>query len=141
MTPATDERGLHDEQGAATDDAARPARASARVLFFGAARDAAGTDEVALDFDAPATAGTLFERLLDTYPALRRFGPSLLFAVNQDYARDPETEVRDGDELAVFPPVSGGGEAEPAAGALDFFELTTEPIDVGRVARRVGPAR
>ncbi|HEU4596675.1 MAG TPA: molybdenum cofactor biosynthesis protein MoaE [Pyrinomonadaceae bacterium] len=140
MTAPADERVLHDEGGGTTHDATR--RASARVLFFGAARDAAGTDEAVLDFDAPATARTILERVLDTYPALRRFGPSLLFAVNQEYARDPEAEVRDGDELALFPPVSGGGEeAEPTGGAHDFFELTTDPIDVGAVARRVVPAR
>jgi len=48
--------------------------------------------------------------------------------VNQEYAT-PETELKENDELAVFPPVSGGSQ--------DFFELTTEPIDVGAVARRV----
>ncbi len=135
MTATPDKRDLLD------GDEARRA-ATARVLFFGAARDAAGTDEADLDFDAPATARAVFARVLDTYPSLRRFGPSLLFAVNQEYARDLDMEVRDGDELAVFPPVSGGGEEEePSGGAHDFFELTTDPIDVGEIARRVVPAR
>ncbi len=140
-----DSRDRHDDDDEPrdNDDALRdePHTATARVLFFGAAREAAGTDEASLSFDAPADARAVFARVLDTYPALRRFGPSLLFAVNQEYARDLDAEVRDGDELAVFPPVSGGGEEEPADGAHDFFELTTEPIDVGAVARRVVPPR
>jgi molybdopterin synthase catalytic subunit len=113
---------------------------------------------------------------------LRRFGRSLLFAVNQEYAPS-DREVRDGDELALFPPVSGGSEPDtetrrhedteieetadantetsglgtagiagspsrqPARGAIlpaladsrDFFELTTQPVDVGSIARRVVP--
>jgi molybdopterin synthase catalytic subunit len=116
---------------------------SVRVLFFGAAREAA-SDEVSLTFAHGTTAREAFERLLDEYPDLRRFRASLLVAVNQEYARELEVELRDGDELAVFPPVSGGSEvanAEAASGAQDFFELTTEPIDVGAVARRVVPRR
>ncbi len=140
-----DPRERHDDTAAprGDDDETRdgPHTATARVLFFGAARDAAGTDEASLSFDAPADARTVFARVLDTYPSLRRFGPSLLFAVNQEYARDLDSEVRDGDELAVFPPVSGGGEKDSAGGAHDFFELTAEPIDVGAVARRVVPPR
>ena len=112
-----------------------------RILFFGAARDVVGRDEVEFSLSAPATTASAFEEVMTSYPELlRRFGRSLLFAVNQEYAR-PEVEVRAGDELAVFPPVSGGSE-EAADGAAkersyDFFELTTEPIDVGAVARRV----
>jgi molybdopterin converting factor subunit 1 len=137
---------------------------SVHVLFFGAARDAAGTDEVDLELNPPHHSASAFEQLLTAYPALRRFGKSLLFAVNQEYAR-PDKEIVDGDELAVFPPVSGGAENELAtesqsheeeknenndaanAGSSDvssalvttrdFFELTTDPIDVGGVARRV----
>jgi molybdopterin converting factor subunit 1 len=113
-----------------------------RVLFFGAAREAAG-EEAVLRVPRGATAGEAFERVLEEYPALRRFRDALLVAVNQEYARDLSVELKEGDELAVFPPVSGGGEEEPASadGALDFFELTTEPIDVGAVARRVVPLR
>src|ERR687886_1908325 len=95
-----------------------------RVLFFGAAREAAA-DEATLSLRARTTAREAFERLLEEYPQLRRFGPSLLVAVNQEYARDLEVELNDGDELALFPPVSGGSEPHLQDGpeAQDFFEL------------------
>ena len=113
-----------------------------RVLFFGAAREAA-CDEALLQVSRGETAGDLFERLLEEYPALGRFRQSLLVAVNQEYARDLSVALEDGDEVAVFPPVSGGAAEEPApaAGSRDFFELTAGPIDVGEVARRVVPRR
>jgi molybdopterin converting factor subunit 1 len=78
-----------------------------RVLFFGAARDATGTGELQLALKSPATARVAYEELLTTFPDLRRFGRSLLLAVNHEYAPG-DVEVRDGDELALFPPVSGG---------------------------------
>ena len=119
-----------------TDEAGSESRSlGVRVLFFGAARELAA-DELTLALPQGATARAAFEQLLDEYPALRRFRSSLLVAVNQEYARDLEVVLKDGDELALFPPVSGG-----ADGAEDFFELTTEPIDVGAVARRVVPSR
>lgn len=113
-----------------------------RVLFFGAAREAA-TDETTLKLGARrTTARELFESLLEEYPELRRFGRSLLVAVNQEYAHTLDAEVRDGDEVAIFPPVSGGATSEPARGETgDFFEVTTGTIDVGEVARRVVPRR
>ncbi len=120
------------------------ARVCVRVLFFGAAREAVAADELALDLDAPVTAREVFEKLLSDYPELRRFGRSLLVAVNQEYAGELDAEIKDGDELAIFPPVSGGADdaaKQEADDAHDFFELTTEPIDVGKVARRVVPRR
>jgi MoaE-MoaD fusion protein len=101
-----------------------------RVLFFGAARDVVDQNPLplALAVDGPRTVATAFQQLVEKYSALERFGRSLLFAVNQEYATQ-DTDLKDGDELAIFPPVSGGDH--------DFFELTTGPIDVGSVARRV----
>jgi len=99
-----------------------------RVLFFGAARDVVDQNPLELSLAAPATVSTAFQSLVAKFSELERFGRSLLFAVNQEYAT-PDTMLKENDELAVFPPVSGGSH--------DFFELTTEPIDVGAVARRV----
>jgi len=101
---------------------------SIRVLFFGAARDAVASNPLEMSLAAPATVRNAFGALVERFGDLERFGNSLLFAVNQEYAT-PETLLKENDELAVFPPVSGGSH--------DFFELTTEPIDVGQVARRV----
>ncbi len=99
-----------------------------QVLFFGAARDAVGANQMELALEAPATVSSAFQSLKERFEKLERFGRSLLFAVNQEYAT-PDTQLQENDELAVFPPVSGGSH--------DFFELTTEAINVGEVARRV----
>ena len=96
-----------------------------------------GHEQVNLTLDSPATTESARSEILSAYPTLERFGKSLLFAVNQEYA-EPAREIREGDELALFPPVSGGAVAtvsEPAA--PDFYELTTTAIDVGAVSRRV----
>jgi MoaE-MoaD fusion protein len=117
------------------------------VLFFGASRDAVGEEEINFKLRSPANAANALEQLLVAYPSLRRFGKSLLFAINQEYAR-PDQQIADGDELAVFPPVSGGatngranaGNAHVLSASrstFDFFELTTDPIDVGAIARRI----
>src|SRR5215510_16291274 len=99
-----------------------------RVLFFGAARDAVEANQLEIVVEEPATVASAFQSLKERFSKLERFGRSLLFAVNQEYATQ-DTQLKENDELAVFPPVSGGSQ--------DFFELTTETIDVGAVARRV----
>src|SRR5262249_40058827 len=98
-----------------------------RVLFFGAARDAVGQDEIDFEIDSSADAAGVRAQLLATYPVLQRFGNSLLFAVNQEYAQ-PDQAIHPGDEIAIFPPVSGGSAG--SAGILpasssddDFLEL------------------
>ena len=99
-----------------------------RVLLFGAAREVVNKNPFPLTLAGTPSVSTAYRQLITQFPDLERFGRSLLFAVNQEYAT-LDTDLKDGDELAIFPPVSGG--------THDFFELTKEPIDVGAVARRV----
>jgi molybdopterin synthase catalytic subunit len=116
------------------------ARVNVRVLFFGAARDVVDTNPLDISLESPATVASAFHYLAGRFAQLERFGRSLLFAVNEEYAT-PDTKLNDNDELAVFPPVSGGSETTVCdyVCPLDFFELTTQAIDVGEVSRRVVP--
>lgn len=78
------------------------------VLFFGAAAETAQNSSCRFSFAENTSAQKAFDEILTRFPALReRFGKSLLFAVNQEYA-DTSQIIENGDELAVFPPVSGG---------------------------------
>lgn len=78
-----------------------------RVLFFGGLKDLFHCHE--MDFQVPA--GTCVKQawrlLFKEGPQAERLARSVLFAVNQTYA-EPETELKEGDELALIPPVAGG---------------------------------
>lgn len=79
-----------------------------KVLFFGAAREIVGADEKLFEFEPETVARDAFSAVLNQFPALNeKFGKSLLFAVNQTYANGTE-KIENSDELAIFPPVSGG---------------------------------
>lgn len=77
------------------------------VLLFGACREAAGVSELQCDLAAPATAATAWAEVAERFPALGNFERSALVAINEEHARREQT-LRDGDTLAIFPPVAGG---------------------------------
>ena len=78
-----------------------------RVLLFASIAELAGTREITLAAAGHPDAGSVFARLAGDFPSLEACRSAVLFAVNSEFAR-PETPVRDGDEVAFFPPVSGG---------------------------------
>ncbi|MCM2335144.1 MAG: molybdopterin converting factor subunit 1 [Anaeromyxobacteraceae bacterium] len=101
------------------------------VLFFAAARDAAGAAREVLD-PAPATVGALRAALAARRPELARLLPRCRLAVDQEFAPD-EAPLRDGVEVAVVPPVAGGAPC---------FRVTGEPLSLDEVVAAVaGPGR
>jgi molybdopterin synthase catalytic subunit/molybdopterin converting factor small subunit len=71
------------------------------------------------------------ERVADVWPALGlgHEPEGLLYAVNREYA-DRGQELRDGDEVALIPPVSGGA-----------FRVTDEPLSLEGVVTEVADER
>ena len=88
---------------------------------FAAVREALGADAVAVELPVGATVADLHAELVRRAPALQRL--PVAFAVNRAYA-GPATVLRDGDEVAPIPPISGGSPAARAA-----FVLQREPLD------------
>jgi molybdopterin converting factor subunit 1 len=77
------------------------------VRLFARLRELAGTGELTREVPDESTVATVWEHLVHDYPAMAAYQPSVSCAVNADYARF-KTTVRDGDEIAFLPPVSGG---------------------------------
>jgi molybdopterin synthase sulfur carrier subunit len=79
------------------------------VRFFARLREELGTEEMTVPAEPGLTAGAVLEQLAsrgDAWAQLTGAQP-VMIAVNQAMARETTT-VNAGDELAFFPPVTGG---------------------------------
>ena len=74
------------------------------VLSFASLRERFGQGTVELDLITATSAGRLWQLLSATK---QRLPGRVHCAVNQQFA-DHEVMLRDGDEVAFFPPVTGG---------------------------------
>lgn len=92
------------------------------VRYFAGHRDIAGRSEEQIELAEGATVGALWAQLVARYPRLAGYSGSLLYAVNEEFS-DTATGLRDGDEVAFIPPVSGGSPDTP------LFRVTAEPLD------------
>lgn len=82
---------------------------SVRVLFFAAARDAAGCEsaEVSWDGEAALTTDEFWAMLEARFPGVAPLRPGVRLARNLEYLAERES-LFSGDEVAMIPPVSGG---------------------------------
>ena len=78
-----------------------------RVKLFAILRERAGSRELELTRAEGSTVGDASSALAKKIPALEQHLSRVAYAVNQSYV-DRSTVLRDGDELALIPPVSGG---------------------------------
>jgi len=79
-----------------------------------------------------SSVGDMLTEYARGFPQLKEALPSLAVAVNQHYAV-PETVLKQGDEVALLPPVSGGTAGETLAERRRHASIVREPIDSPRI--------
>lgn len=99
------------------------------IRFFAIHRDIVGAPELGMELPEGTTLGGLWEALSERYPELRPATRSVLLAVNGEYA-EPSVELKDGDEAAFIPPVSGGEDTP-------LFAVLEQPLDAGSLQAAV----
>lgn len=78
-----------------------------KVRFFASLKQIMGTSEMEIKVQVDTPVSQVFQELKTRFPEFGKYESVLLVAVNQEYA-DFEALVSPGDEIAFFPPVSGG---------------------------------
>lgn len=79
-----------------------------QLKFFARLREELGTSELTVPAEQAPTLGTLLDWLVSEHPRWREsLDAPLLRAVNQEMVNG-DVALRAGDEVALFPPVSGG---------------------------------
>ena len=78
-----------------------------KVKFFASYKEALGLDELDLELEEDSNVNSLLGTLRKDYPKLGNLLETLVVSVNLEYAGF-ETKLKEGDEVALLPPVSGG---------------------------------
>jgi MoaE-MoaD fusion protein len=110
-----------------------------RVLFFATLKDIVGARQMQLDVPAGATVADVLTHLEGSFPRIKDYRRVVLTAVNEEYV-DQSTRVEEGDEVAVFPPVSGGdvgSDLFTVSRPSELYQITRDPIDTQTISRQM----
>src|ERR1700720_1742488 len=108
-----------------------------RVLFFGMLKDLAGRASDSLSLPENATLLDVLRHYEETIP--REMVASLALSINREYAA-PEARLRQGDEVALLPPVSGGIAEDPSGPSgrrSRHAAIVDSPIDTASVVKAI----
>lgn len=102
------------------------------IKLFATLRDRSGHNTIQVTLEQPASVQDLLDKLAlnnaDLAPAL----PTALVAVNKQFAF-PDTPLEAGDEVALFPPVSGGEMPHPT-----YFAISPDDVDIETIYAQIG---
>lgn len=101
------------------------------VKLFARLRELVGTHSIERQVVENATVADLIQMLQVEFPKLVEVFPRTVVSVNREFA-ERETRLVEGDEVAFFPPVSGGSSADD-----DMFAITFEPVSLDAWAAKV----
>ena len=99
-----------------------------RVLFFGMLKEMVGRQEDAIHLPDQSTLGDLLNHYEKIFPVLKDMLASLAMSINEEYA-GPDSRLKNGDEVALLPPVSGGADSHCA--------IVREKIDTRAIVDRI----
>ena len=106
------------------------------IRLYATMRDAAKQARIVVTVPEPATVSTLRDCVSEQFPGLAPNMETAIVAVNRTFG-DPQDPIKEGDELAIFPPVSGGSAAveldAPAFPYPTYFALTADTIDLNAI--------
>ena len=100
------------------------------AMYLGGSRVQAQTPRQVLRLPAGCTVGGAVEHIAQMHPALKPLLPQVRWACNMEFVQ-PDHVLRDGDEVALLPPVCGG---------VGRTQITAAPIDVANVINSVQAA-
>lgn len=108
------------------------------VLFFASLVDVIGSRQLSFEVSEGGTVGDLLGALESSHPRIKAYRPVLLTAVNEEYVQQTH-EIVEGDEVAIFPPVSGGevSEALTVGSPHGLYRITRETIETQQIVREL----
>ena len=109
-----------------------------KVQYFGILQDFFGQESEWIGVADGTSLADLYEVLRRETPKLAEFQQSIALAVNCEYS-SREVILKDGDEVALIPPVSGGApdSQSNSSAAQDHAALVRHPIDGAAIAKSI----
>lgn len=111
-----------------------------KVLFFATLKDRAGVRAVDLPLPSQPTIAALKAELEQRFSGLQNALSSAVTSINKEFAF-PTDPIRDGDEVAFFPPVSGGAPDQSTPETLDrwptIMQLAEGAISVDQLTAAI----
>jgi len=95
-----------------------------KIRLFATLKDRIGSDHLHIELPDSSTVEQMLTAVAADYPILAPALPTALVAVNKAFA-SMHTPIRAGDEVALFPPVSGGEFPYPT-----YFAISQEEPDI-----------
>jgi len=106
-----------------------------RVLLFGQLKDIIGCQEDSLELESGAKLSAVLSHYAERYPKFQGLNNSIACSINQEYAQGSAV-LREGDEVALLPPVSGG-KVKAEALVTEHCAIVREPINLSAMKKKL----